>query len=843
MAFDPKFPSAYYVNNSYQSNQNQSFRFILSDDGTGCNSEETSALYKLLDARDEYYTTHKEESVMDMREARRLSRKYRQILLECQTLWRDRLNLNQREISDENDHGGDSTTMEISEDYHTTDILRREEGNLALFESTLGILQLSEIYLLGPTQDGDNFDEINTSGIVTADTVRFLRQNYMQSAFSSIQHLLPQSMSLDEFLSQTRPEDYTPLHREQNLTPFWILIRKLVIRGCLEETWDILKTHSVFRRCEDCMSQEMITSTPSSTLSNDYEAFHLTKILLLTAPLPGGINSLDDSGLFLLDDFEEKSIEMYDQESYENISSFSFKLWDIDFDNSKKLSNQPTSEFTASFNIHMAYKVYTSWKKSMINKLKTNVILLNRIPALKTCIWDLILYPSDNLIHTNDSWSEILAYELIYIQPDIKKEDVHIRWSAAINRRITEKRMVSILDVPKLIMEGNASIALECLHTWGGKSGAALPSLQTCLFCDLLTKTNRIQPFVEDYDLHTELLLHASSSIISSFASQFHHHIGIHISTRLLLPYADPDNNRVNAQLSEHLSHHYPKSDDDADSLISLCRPLIDLGSRRLLDACELFTSCRAQYHERTGQMKTTAFWLLKGINLYCKTANDSNKETFPVILSANFFKLLSLCLRQSDKLLYSYVSKDPKHVVEELLRQSQEVVHAIQMYDVNEKFVSHLSFSLLSRLISLGTNWIREKYVDAAADIVCCIDNRLNSDGTVFTLAHPFDLGRYLALAYVILKIEEENTASQFTNMTASFDVYGIKILMMRFTRWQSFDTNGYIVDDRKKREMSAIPPNEMREALAKGLMRAFVAENAELRVETSLPKANSHQ
>jgi len=58
----------------------------------------------------------------------------------------------------------------------------------------------------------------------------------------------------------------------------------------------------------------------------------------------------------------------------------------------------------------------------------------------------------------------------------------------------------------------------------------------------------------------------------------------------------------------------------------------------------------------------------------------------------------------------------------------------------------------------------------------------------------------------------------------------------MMRYTQWQSLEM------DNKKREMvTLLSPNEMQEALAKGLMRAFVVENSRLRVEPPTPKVKT--
>ena len=146
-------------------------------------------------------------------------------------------------------------------------------------------------------------------------------------------------------------------------------------------------------------------------------------------------------------------------------------------------------------------------------------------------------------------------------------------------------------------MEDNASVAAESLHTRVGKSGAALPAVLTSLLCDLLMMTIRIQPCLKNYDLHTKLFLNVSSSIIFSLScQQCHDDVGVHISTSLLLPKAGSDNIRVNAQKSENLFHRYPKSNPQADRLVSLCREWVDLGSRRLLDACELLVLSRIKY-------------------------------------------------------------------------------------------------------------------------------------------------------------------------------------------------------------------------------------------------------
>ena len=75
----------------------------------------------------------------------------------------------------------------------------------------------------------------------------------------------------------------------------------------------------------------------------------------------------------------------------------------------------------------------------------------------------------------------------------------------------------------------------------------------------------------------TELLIGASSSIRSSLAVENHHDLGTRLAVRLLLPHVEIDSAlRITASLVDTLEHHSPKSDAEANSILSLCRKLID---------------------------------------------------------------------------------------------------------------------------------------------------------------------------------------------------------------------------------------------------------------------------
>jgi hypothetical protein len=564
--------------------------------------------------------------------------------------------------------------------------------------------------------------------------------------------------------------------------------------------------------------------------------------ILFTAPLPGGRNSSDDSGVALLQEDEATNHDMKQEYHFHGISSLACKLWDVDFDSEYNTmtdrwrDTRTSHHIPSQFNIHAAYNMYKSWRNSVSNLLKTNVPLKNlvgRIPLLKPCLWDIILVTRDFAFEPTDSWSEVLAHELIYIQPYIKKEDVHVRFAAAIQSRIDDSVDPSTrtyLDISQLIMEGNSAIVLESLHAYGGKSGAALPATQTALLCDLLMKTNQLLPSMQDLDLHTELFLNASTSILSSFASQHHYDLGIRLATQLLLPYAGPNNIRINARLSDILSHHYPKSDSETDGLISLCRRWAIQGSRRILDACESLTLCRAQYYERGGKLSESVTWLLKGIEIHREATKDliEPKTHGFIIASSNFSKLQCLCLRVAENLMKLCLSND--HALENLVKQADGAVQAVLKNDLNDFIGSQPAFLILSGTVTVVRSFIDKKFSETAKGIVYCLDDRLDPHGAVITLAHPLNYGLFLALSYTILKTEE-TAASGFSNMTSSFDVHGVQILMMRFSQWQSLEDYGYQLDDRSKNTV----PMDIQKALAKGLMRAFLAENAQLRKQPS--------
>ena len=116
--------------------------------------------------------------------------------------------------------------------------------NLVLLKMTHTVTHLSEVYLLSESlssyyEDGIDMVEEdptrNTAGMVTADTVRYLRWNHMEDVVDLVERgMLPEGMDVDALLRLDQPEYYgSTTDTNGGITPYWFLFRKLVLRGRL----------------------------------------------------------------------------------------------------------------------------------------------------------------------------------------------------------------------------------------------------------------------------------------------------------------------------------------------------------------------------------------------------------------------------------------------------------------------------------------------------------------------------------------------------------------------------------------------------------------------------------
>jgi len=623
---------------------------------------------------------------------------------------------------------------------------------IELLKLTYAVTHLSEIFLLLQNQ--------HLPGGLTAHMVRYLRLHHMDDVVASA--------PVETLLQSSRPDQV------EGGTLYWSTLQSLVLRGDLEDAWAMLSRHSACQRCVMASAHEVLDDYHASIRQQDRDGFIMLQAILLSAPLPGGRNDLGDDGLENYDDQQDKTLLL------DGVQRTDYQLWD--------------ASSMLGYNPQAAISVYKRWKKAVLD-LGTLSGLVRRIPQLSSVL-NIIKGDFSGVVF--QSWAERLCAELLYIRPDLRGDDLHIRAKRCMSGEPLQEAIISV-------MEGNAGRVVETLYRLGGRSGAALPATMTALLCKLLATADPVSFESTEIELETDLLLFAADAIVSS-QSQARADVGTRLAIALLLPHASPKGNlRVTAALAEILSHHKPETDADATLLLDLVRPLVAKKSIQVLDGCTNVVLSRYQhYHKMTGG---AAYWLLRGMEL--------EREAYGVALGSCTRLLLTTCITTSDSLLSGLVGAHENvgttfNNAKDMSMSIQEDAHDVS--DIRE-------VAVLFHVVELSKA-IAEQQDDAfaATHISACLADGIRSDGSVHVLAHPSMHWNLLQLASVILKKDEEK---------APFDVLGMERLLQCLTEVTMTNAEEHILD---------LPT--MRLVFANGLMRALVMENAKRK--TSLPAAS---
>jgi len=743
---------------------------------------------------------------------------YRRHLVECVQQWEGR-------VSDMEDGGSSALPLSLT---LGEDARMKEEVSVDLLKVTHTITHLCETYLLDEEEDG--MTSMATTGIVTADTVRYLRYNHIMDADAYLQTKMGDDMDMGTLLDMNQPEYYDPSSSDdamgignsgQQMTPYWCLLRKLVLRGCLDEAWAVLSRHSACRRSSEIDRSSGGYVDP--TVMEDNEAFALIQALLLSAPIPGGRNEDNDDGLELSSD------EVEEQELLEGMPPDAYKQWD-------------THAQDVEFNIHAIMNLYKSWKSTVAEMIKINTPLRNltrRLPMLKTCLWDVILNTAKSF-QEDDVWAERLTAELIYVRPQICKEDVHIRATdhmescSSLGHR--DENMANVENILLQIMKGNAGAVIQALNIYGGGSSAALPAAMSALLCNLLVESGKIELSQLSFDIETELFLAASSAILSSFAMQNHNEVGVRLSSRLLHPHVIPENVRVTAEVAEMLCRHWPKSDAETQSLLEACKDAVSRGSRRMLDACDSLGFSRSTHYNRTGDVEKSVQFLLRGIEYASFFGSEMNDLAQASAFSRTicFRRLTSICANSTEHILsqiYECFSAPAEEIDVSMLTNPLQagriIIDAVAADDVGHLVESDPSVSLLKHVVDVGLHLILGEKLEVATGIINCLKDQSDADGSIIVLAHSGLYGYLLSCAFDILIAEDTN--SNLASASSSFDLKGMQLLFSRYTQYCSKE-KVYINQDAASSLRPDITPNKMRVALGKGLMRSFVVQNAQV-------------
>lgn len=856
--FDPKSPSTLLMStaggedkddekgHSTTPNKFQP-RTFWAEDGVGCNSEETSALMLLLQQRDESNTLSSKEYSCQI-----LSKQYRKIMLDCIEQCDERLA--QQEMAD------DSNTDESE-----SNILSVEQ--MELLKLTHTIAYLCEIYLLNAPETGSN-DYISssttssTSGIVTADMVRYLRYCHTYSLNEYIASQIPESEwkqgepqqpqqqqnwdVINAMLNSPQPEYYS--HKgsstSTNTSPYWELLRKLILRGQFDTAWAVLSRHSACRRSAGNVYESSKGTHVPTVVKEDNEAFGILQALLLSAPLPGGRYDDDDDGLELLDKMHKTSDGM-DVESEEDETNMlhgiprnAYKQWNVN-----------TSPFEENeFQVQAAMHVFKVWKIHVEQVMTMNqsvANLLRRIPMIQTCIFDTILHTKQSFTD-NDTWAERLLAELLFVQPDINKENVHIRasdWIKICTGMEVDNDQNTIEDTFVHIMMEDAGSVIKALKLYGGSSGAALPTTMTALLCSLLVETGRIELSQQTFDIETELITAAASSILSSFSMQNQHGVGMALCTQFLKPHVIPENPIVTAYLAEVLPRHFPETDAEVIGLLEQCRDAINRGSQRIQEACDSLAFSRCLQHEKRGNLPKAVGIIMRGIEFascfgseMTGNADDPQYQHFATSYTRTicFRRLTVICaslvtriLELISDCLFSSNKEDTLSLTV-LLKESQDIRSIISTDDISRLVSFDPSICLFQYVVDIGWNFVHGENHLAAMNIIHCLEERRDVNGSVIILANKSLYGHLLSIAYKILTVEDE---TPFSKALASFDVQGMRVLFCRMTQYSSHEddegSSSSISSVRMSKLHEDISEESMRLALGKGLMRAFIVQN----------------
>lgn len=348
--------------------------------------------------------------------------------------------------------------------------------------------------------------------------------------------------------------------------------------------------------------------------------------------------------------------------------------------------------------------------------------------------------------------------------------------------------------------------------------------IQTSLLCNLLDDARILPALPEAYNLKTELLLNAAFAIKSSLATEGHNDLAARLTVRFLLPHvkikSDPS---ITAALVNTLQHHSPKTDAEANSLIALCRKLVERKNTRVLDGCVGIVLSRYRHFLRDQRPGGAVHWLLVGMELeslvLCEGSRRSMIWQRALASGVCYRLLLQYCLEISQGLLKGLLGDEEG--VSLLYGKAKETMTALEESDM-ASFIR--STKVLGHLVIIAEAIVEKKEESIiASSIVSCLEEKANDDdnGVVSSLSRCSMHWDLLRLAKGILDKDTRGGMQESEDYRAIFDVHGMQVLLERFTIISSSQ-------EMKGFDMSSQECHEIRLTLGDGLKRAFVAENS---------------
>jgi hypothetical protein len=323
-----------------------------------------------------------------------------------------------------------------------------------------------------------------------------------------------------------------------------------------------------------------------------------------------------------------------------------------------------------------------------------------------------------------------------------------------------------------------------------------------------------------------ECLCEASAAILSSLADS-NPGVGTRLAVRLLLPYAAQQGNTpIVATITDILDHHAPQTDAEARSLLTLCRPLVEQQSVRVLDGCVSIVLHRYRSYVHRQIPGGGIPWLLAGI--------EFESLVLAALEQGSCYRTLVVACHHSSSYLMQCLTR-AADIEGSAYETAQSMVAALQDAPSDTKTIPAVQ-ELVSTLSIFDSILKTVNYDEAASQIVTLLEERKDGKtGVCFTVASASMHWPLLRTAKkMILDKEEEDPAdSQKTIFTSAFDKRGVALLMERLTQIDMFRVETLSGSSPSEKDV-----DDMRKALGHALARAFVAENAKKKLHRKSPR-----
>lgn len=303
------------------------------------------------------------------------------------------------------------------------------------------------------------------------------------------------------------------------------------------------------------------------------------------------------------------------------------------------------------------------------------------------------------------------------------------------------------------------------------------------------------------------------------------------LSTKLLQPHITPENLQITAHVAAILNRHWPKTDAEARALLEICTDPIERGSFRILDACESLCFARFLFYTQGRKLDQSVDWLLRGIHCATKLGSEErgNGIRTDVSRSMCYRHLTKLCVNMTSEILkmssrFRITATNLNPELLQVIKTVKAVQDNIVEDELSDLILADPSVALFNHVANISRNLLESNNKAVAKDIIMCLEEQKDIDGSMVTLSYPGLYGLLLSLAFDILNVEDQSFGG-ITEAAVSFDVYGLQVLLCCFHHY----SNAENYDDQLTYNLrDDISMEKMRFALGKGLMRAFVAQNA---------------